>query len=72
MDELHPFERVLHLPWFNRHRPFVALHVASWGYEVCGGKSRRVFHVGLMCGRLFSDRSSRAKWFDLRGRWSDV
>ena len=71
MDELRPLDLAVRLPWFNRRRPYVALHVASWGYEVHGGKSRRIFHVGLMWGRLFTDRRTYpAKWFDLYGRWT--
>jgi hypothetical protein len=71
VDELHPFEFAIHLPWFNRRRPYVALHVAQWGYEVHQGRTRRVLHVGLMWGRLFTDRKTyRAKWWDVCGRWS--
>lgn len=69
VDELHPFERSLHLPWFNRHRPFVVLHVSQWGHNLYGGRERRILHVQLVWGRLFTDRG-RSKVWHPHGRWS--
>jgi hypothetical protein len=66
VNEVKPFEVGVRLPWCNRHRPFVSLHVSQWGYELRGGKSRRILHVQLIWGRLSSDRSAYKVW-ELRG-----
>lgn len=58
----------IHMPWYNRHRPFVALHVIRWGSDVYQGRSRNIYHVGVQAGRLFTD-SGGARWFDISSPW---
>lgn len=61
----------LAVPWFNRRRPFVALNVVAGGYDVYQGRSRRVWDVGVMAGRQFTDNGwFWSRWFTIRGRWS--
>lgn len=67
VNEIKPFEVAIHVPWFNRHKPFVALHVSQWGYEGSAKGWRRILHVQLIWGRLFSDRGAYKVW-ELRGR----
>ena len=62
VNETKPFEIGIRLPWFNRHRPYIALHVSQWGYAFRDGKSRRILHVQLMWGRLFTDRGGFKVW----------
>lgn len=69
VDEVRPFEITLVLPWPNRRKPFVSLNVSQWGWEVRRGKNRRVLHILLIWGWMFSDRARLRSW-DMRGRWT--
>ncbi len=61
----------LSLPWPNRRKPYVALHVKHWGWRCHRGKSAEVWTVGLMAGRFFMPEGYRgfSKWFYPHGFW---
>jgi hypothetical protein len=59
---LRPFDLSLHLPWVNRHNPYIALHVTTWGYEGSASGWRRIVWIQLMWGRLFTDHGGSKVW----------
>jgi hypothetical protein len=56
-------ELSLSLPWVNRHRPYLALHVKHWGWALGNGKHRQIFVVMLMWGRYFNDGGKFISWY---------
>ena len=54
-----------------RGRPYLGLHVASPSYRHYAGErgSHRVYHVGVLWGRFFTDKSGGAFWFDVVMPW---
>ena len=58
---------LIQLPWINRRRPFVALHISSFpGFRVHYGKTRKYYRCGLIWGRQFMPTKSGSSW------WFDV
>lgn len=54
----------LRLPWINRRRPYVALHIKHWGWALGRGRHRQIFVVLLMAGRQFSNSKGWMKsWY---------
>lgn len=62
VDFVRPFDVRLSLPWPTRHRPYVALHVTTWGHEGGPNGWRRIFWVQFMWGRLFMDCGGSKVW----------
>jgi hypothetical protein len=57
----------IRLPWINRRRPFVSLHVAPFpGYRIRNGRSYKYFHCGIIWGRQFMPNCDPpySWWFD--------
>ena len=59
------------LPWLTRRRPFIAFHIAPFpAYEMRNGRTRKVYHCGIIWGRQFMPtRSGGAYWFDVKFPW---
>jgi hypothetical protein len=57
------------LPWINKKRPFVCLHISHGGYQCYQKRWRNYWHIGLGMGRQFSDKKGWWKWFNIAGRW---
>ena len=58
---------ILAMPWPNRRRPFIGLHVAYPSYRTCNGKTTKLYHCGIIWGRQFmpGNHKSRSIWFDV-------
>lgn len=59
---------ILRLPWVNRRRPFIGLHISPFpSYRSRGGRSRRYYHCGVIWGRQFMPTTQPASsvWFDV-------
>jgi hypothetical protein len=62
VDWVRPLDVTLHLPWVNRHRPYISLHITRWGYEGGPDGWRRVLWVQFMWGCLFADGGGSKVW----------
>ena len=65
----------IRLPWINRRRPFVAFHIAPFpAYQMSGGRTRAVYHCGIIWGRQFmpGNYHSSAFWFDVPMPWRRI
>jgi len=43
----------LRLPWLNRRRPYIALHLKHWGWALGRRRHRQIFVLMFMWGRQF-------------------
>ena len=61
----------LRVPWLTRHKPFLSLHIAPFpAYQIRNGRTRKVYHVGVIWGRQFMPvESGGSFWFDVPMRW---
>ena len=59
----------LSLPWFNRSRPFIALHIAPFpSYRIRNRRTYKTYHIGILWGRQFMPvplAGCHALWFDV-------
>lgn len=60
----------IRFPWINQCRPYIALDITIWGYQMYNRRERKNWHIGIGYGRQFMPtKSGRWFWGEAPGRW---